>query len=173
MLMFVALLLNATYLQYVRADELNQRADNRRVRDAEFSRERGAILVRGRSVAKSVASDDQFEFQRQYPQPYKYAPITGFFSYIYGFSGIEATQNEVLSGSDPRLFVNRVVDTLSQKAPKGGSVTLTVDPAAQDAAYAGIQQLGADSEAAVVALEPSTGKVLAMVSNPTYDPNRL
>ena len=173
MIMFVALLLNATYLQYVRADDLNQRADNRRVRDAEFSRERGGILVRGRSVAKSVPSNDQFEFQRQYPQPYKYAPITGFFSYIYGFSGVEATQNEVLSGSDPRLFVNRVVDTLSQEQPKGGSVTLTVDPAAQDAAYAAVQELGADTEAAVVALEPSTGKVLAMVSNPTYDPNRL
>lgn len=173
MLMFLALLLNATYLQYVRADDLNERADNRRVRDAEFSRERGGILVRGRSVAKSVASDDQFDFQRQYPQPFKYAPITGFFSYIFGFSGMEASQNEVLSGSDPRLFVNRVVDTLSQEQPKGGSVTLTVDPAAQDAAYATIQQLGSGAEAAAVALEPSTGKVLAMVSNPSYDPNRL
>ena len=79
----------------------------------------------------------------------------------------------MLSGSDPRLFVNRVVDTLSNTQPKGGSVTLTLDPAAQDAAFAGIQALGSDSKAAVVALEPSTGKVLAMVSNPTYDPNRL
>jgi peptidoglycan glycosyltransferase len=79
----------------------------------------------------------------------------------------------VLSGSDPRLFVNRVVDTLSNAQPEGGSVTLTIDPAAQEAAYQGVQALGSDAKAAVVALEPSTGKVLAMVSNPTYDPNKL
>lgn len=172
-LMFLALLLNATYLQFVQADDLNQRDDNRRVRDAEFSRQRGAILVRGQAVAESVPSNDQFEFQRRYPRPFQYAPITGFFAYIYGSSGVEATQNEVLSGSDPRLFVNRVVDTLSQEQPKGGSVTLTVDPRAQEAAFTGIQDLGQGTEAAVVALEPSTGKVLAMASNPAYDPNRI
>ena len=54
--LFLALLLNATYLQYVQAGDLNNRADNRRVRDAEFSRERGAILVRGRAIAESVKS---------------------------------------------------------------------------------------------------------------------
>jgi penicillin-binding protein A len=173
LVLFLALLLNATYLQYVEAGDLNNRADNRRVRDAEFSRERGAILLRGQPVAQSVPSDDQYEFQRRYPQPFKFAHLTGFFAYIYGFSGVEASQNEVLSGSDPRLFVNRVVDTLSNTQPKGGSVTLTLNPRAQDAAFAGLQALGGGAKAAVVALEPSTGKVLAMASNPTYDPNRL
>jgi penicillin-binding protein A len=173
MVLFLALLLNATYLQYVQAGDLNNRADNRRVRDAEFSRERGAILVRGTPLAESVPSDNQFEFQRRYPVPFKYAHVTGFFSYIYGFSGVEASTNEVLSGSDPRLFVNRIVDTLSNTQPKGGAVTLTINPRAQDAAFAGVQALGSDAKAAVVALEPSTGKVLAMASNPTYDPNRL
>ena len=128
MIMFVALLLNATYLQYVQAGDLNNRADNRRVRDAEFSRERGGILVSGRAVAQSKPVDDQWEYQRSYPQPLKYAHTAGFFSYIYGFSGVEASQNEILSGSDPRLFVNRVVDTLSNSQPEGGSVTLTIDP---------------------------------------------
>ena len=54
--------------------------------------------------------------------------------------------------------------------PKGGSVSLTVDPAAQNAAFDGLRALGPGTEGAVVALEPSTGKILAMVSNPTYDP---
>ena len=66
-----------------------------------------------------------------------------------------------------------MVDTLSNSQPEGGSVTLTIDPRVQDAAFQGVQALGADAKAAVVALEPSTGKILGMVSNPTYDPNQL
>ena len=64
MLLFVALLLNATYLQYWQADDLtslSQHPDNKRVRDAEFSRERGAILVRGKAVAESNKSDDALQ----------------------------------------------------------------------------------------------------------------
>ena len=86
---------------------------------------------------------------------------------------MEQSQNEILSGSDPRLFVNRVVDMVGNSQPKGGSVTLTVDPKAQTAAYDGLRALGKNVEGAVVALDPTTGKVLAMVTNPTYDPNRL
>jgi penicillin-binding protein A len=173
MLLFVALLLNTTYLQYIRADELNSRDDNKRVRDAEFSRERGAIVVASKPIAESVPVDDQFEYQRQYRQPFKYSHVTGYYSYIYGRDAIELTQNEILSGSDPRLFVERVVDVLGDEQPEGGDVTLTLDPAAQTAAFDGLRKLGRDTEGAVVAIEPSTGKVLAMVSNPPYDPNVL
>ena len=173
MVLFLALLLNASYVQYFQADELNDRSGNRRVLDAEFSRKRGPILVAGRQVAESVKSDDQFEYQRRYPQPFKYAHSTGYYSYLYGFSAVESTQNQILSGSDPRLFVDRFLDMLSNSQPDGGQVSLTLDPRAQTAAYDGVQQLGSGTEAAVVALEPSTGKILAMVSNPTYDPNVL
>jgi penicillin-binding protein A len=173
MLLFGALLLNATYLQYVDAGSLNSRADNKRVRDAEFSRKRGAIVAGGTSIAESQRVRDRYVYQRVYKQPLRYAQLTGYYSYVYGRSGVESSQNEILSGSDPRLFVNRVVDMLGNTQPKGGSVSLTVDPKAQDAAYDGLQALGRNVQGAVVALQPSTGKVLAMVSNPTYDPNRL
>ncbi|MDX6327046.1 MAG: hypothetical protein QOK15_3400 [Nocardioidaceae bacterium] len=173
LVLFLALLMNATYLQYFAAGDLNNRSDNHRVRDAEFSRKRGAILVAGSQVAESVPSKDQYKYQRRYPQPYKYAHETGFFSYIYGSSAVEASENAILSGSDPRLFVNRVVDMVSNSQPQGGSVSLTLDPKAQAAAFDGIQALGPHTQAAVVALEPSTGRILAMVSNPTYDPNLL
>lgn len=173
LVMFLALLMNATYLQYFDAGNLNSRSDNSRVRDAEFSRKRGPILVAGSQVAESVPSKDQFKYQRTYPQPYKYAHETGFFSYIYGDSGVEQSENQILSGSDPRLFVNRLVDMVSNNQPQGGSVSLTLDPKAQTAAYDGIQALGSHTQAAVVALEPSTGRILAMVSNPSYDPNQL
>lgn len=172
-LLFFALLLNGTYLQYFKAANLNDRADNRRVTDAEFSRQRGAIIVAGDPVAQSVPSKDRFKFQRKYPQPFKYAHLTGWFSYIYGRNAVEQTKNTVLSGSDSRLFVDRVVDMLKDSQPQGGSVTLTIDPAAQDAAYEGIQALGPKVKASVVALEPSTGRILAMVSSPTFDPRLL
>ncbi|HSV40688.1 MAG TPA: penicillin-binding protein 2 [Nocardioidaceae bacterium] len=172
-LLFAALLVNATYLQYFRAENLNERADNRRVTDAEYSRERGAILVRGTAVAESTPSEDRFKFQRVYSKPYMYAHLTGFFSYTYGRNGVEQTENTILSGSDSRLFVNRVIDMIRDSQPKGGSVTLTINPAAQAAAYDGLQDLGPSAKGAVVALDPTTGEILAMVSNPTYNPSLL
>jgi peptidoglycan glycosyltransferase len=176
MFLFLALLVNATYVQYWQADSLTsltKHPDNKRVRDAEFSRERGAILVHGKAVAESNKSDDDYKFQRVYPMGPEYAHLTGFFSRDWGLGGVESTQNSILSGSDSSLFVNRVIDLVDNQAPKGGSVTLTVDPDAQKAAYDGLRALGNNVRGAVVAIEPRTGKILAMVSSPTYNPNRL
>ncbi len=174
LVMFLALLLNSTYLQYIQAGKLNSHNQNKRVREAEFSGERGAILVKGTSVAESVPVDDEFEFQRRYPQPLKYAHLTGYYSYTYGRNAVELTQNDILSGSDPRLFVKRVVDMFGNSQPKGGDVSLTIDPAAQTAAFEGLLDLGGpDVKGSVVALDPTSGAILAMVSSPTYDPNVL
>jgi penicillin-binding protein A len=177
MLMFVALLVNVTFVQYWEADDLTSLSahpDNKRVRDAEFARERGAILVRGKAVAESNKSDDAYKFQRVYPQGPEYAQITGYFSRDWGLGAIESTENSILSGSDSRLFIdNRVIALIGGEDPKGGSVTTTIDPAAQQAAYDGLRDLGDDVRGAVVAIEPRTGKILAMVSSPSYNPNRL
>jgi len=172
LLLFLALMVNATYLQYWKAGKLNDDPRNRRVLVASYSRERGAILVGRTAVAESKESTDEYKFQRTYPRPLEYAPITGWFSY-YSSTGIERTQNDVLSGDDSRLFVTKLVDLVSNNPPQGGNVLLTINPKAQDAAYNGLKALGPDVQGAVVALEPSTGKVLAMVSLPTYDPNKL
>lgn len=172
MLLFLALMLNATWYQFVEADSLNERPENRRVKEAAYSSERGAILVERTPIAESTPVDDEFKFLRRYQNPFLYAPVTGYFS--FGSStGIESSQNQVLSGDDPALFIGNLVDLLSNKAPRGGNVQLTLDPAAQRAAYDGLADLGDGVEGSVVAIRPSTGEILAMVSLPTFDPNNL
>ncbi len=177
LLLFLALMLNATYLQYWQAGALNEDPRNRRVLAEAFSSERGAILVgqsdQGRTpIAESEPSGDQYDFQRKYPEPLKYAHLTGWFSY-FSQTGLEETQNSVLSGEDSRLFVTRLVDLLSNSSSKGGSVQLTIDPQAQTAAFDGLSNLGEGVEGSVVAIEPSSGRILAMASLPTFDPNEL
>lgn len=173
LVLFVALLLNANYVQFVQADSLNDKNGNKRVINEEFSRDRGAILVDGKPVAESVPIKSEYKYQREYPEGSLYAPLTGYFSYIYGRSAIENSYNRVLSGSDDRLFVNRVVDLISNKQPKGGSVELTIDPLAQKVAADGLEALGKGTKGAVAAIDPKTGAVLAMVTQPSYNPNRL
>jgi len=143
------------------------------VATATFARDRGAILVgQHTAIAISQKTGDQYKYQRVYSKPYMYAPITGW--YTFGNeTGLEQSQNSFLSGEDDRLFVNRLVDLVNGTSTKGGNVLLTINPAAQKAAFDGLSALGAGVEGAAVAIEPSTGKILAMVSLPSYDPNQL
>lgn len=173
LILFVALMLNVTYVQFFKASWYNNRADNRRVTEEAYSQQRGDILVGKRAIATSKPSDDTFEWQRTYPGGKKYAPITGFMSFSYGQTGIERSQDSVLSGKDNKLFTNRLVDLVTNSEPAGGNVELTIDPKVQDAAYEGLTALGEDVQAAAVAIEPNSGRILAMASTPTYNPDRV
>lgn len=168
-ILMLALMANSTYLQAFRADELNGRNDNRRVRDAQFSVNRGPILIGSTPIAQSKPSKDRFEYQRSYQLGPEYAPVTGYYSYLYGRSGIELNQNSQLNGSDPSLAFRRVVDVITNRRQQGASVGLTLNAKAQLAAYRGL----AGKKGAVVAIEPKTGKILALVSRPSYNPNEL
>ncbi|MBD0292653.1 MAG: penicillin-binding protein 2 [Jiangellaceae bacterium] len=169
MVLVAALLVNVTYVQAFQAEELNQRSDNRRVLLDEYARERGPILVGDTPVAQSVRTDDEFAYLRQYPSAAIYAPATGYYTIIFGRSAVERAENEILAGTDDRLFARRLVDLVTNRERKGGGIRLTLDPAAQQAAF---EALG-DNKGAVVALDPRTGAILAMVSKPSFDPNPL
>ncbi|HSK54433.1 MAG TPA: penicillin-binding protein 2 [Jiangellales bacterium] len=169
MLLFFALLANVTYVQAFQADELNGRQDNRRVVLDEYSRERGPILVAETPVARSVSTEDEFEYLRQYPEGPLYAHATGYYSFLFGRAAMERAENDVLAGTDDRLFVRRLVDLVTGREARGGSVKLTLDPSAQRAAYDGL----GSQKGAVVAIDTTTGALLAMASTPTYDPNPL
>jgi peptidoglycan glycosyltransferase len=168
-ILMLALMANSTYLQAFRASEINGRNDNNRVRDSQFSVNRGPILIGSTPVAQSKPSNDRFKYQRTYPSGPVYAPVTGFYSYRYGRAGIELTMNSELNGSDPSMAFRRIIDVISNRPQQGGSVTLTLNAAAQQAAYKGL----GSKTGAVVAIEPKTGKILAMATTPSYDPNRL
>jgi penicillin-binding protein A len=166
-LMLVALLGMGTYNQAVRAEALREDPRNARVLIAEYERERGPILIDGQPIASSVPTDDQLKYLRQYADGPLWAPATGFYSFIFGATGIERTENGILAGTDDRLFVNRVFNLLTGEQARGGSVELTLNSAAQQAATEGL----AGKKGAVIALDATTGAVLAMASTPSYDPN--
>jgi peptidoglycan glycosyltransferase len=170
LVLFTLLIINVNYLQVVRADKLRNDRANTRVLAEEFDRERGSIIVGGNAIATSTPSDGQLHYLRQYPQGPLYAGITGYYSpLVFGNWGLEGAENDVLSGSDPRLAFRRLTDLFTGRDPAGGDVVLTLDRATQEAAMAGLDGV----TGAVVALDPSTGKILALASTPTYDPNQL
>lgn len=175
LILFLLMLININYIQAFRSSSINDetRLRNARARDAECARERGPILVDGDTVAESVPINDELEFQRKYREAKLYAAVTGFYSCIFGSSAIELSANSVLSGSDESLFVNRMIDLLFNKPPKGASVLLTINPEAQRAAFEGLDDLPGDAKGAVVALDPRTGAILAMTSTPSYNPSLL
>ncbi|TFV63572.1 UNVERIFIED_ORG: penicillin-binding protein 2 [Bacillus sp. AZ43] len=169
LVLFTLLIVNVNVIQVVRADGLRNNSSNTRMLAAEYDRERGAIVVAGNAVAESVPTDGRLKYLRQYPQGELYAAVTGYHSLIYNNSGIERAENDVLSGNDGRLALRRLADLFTGRDPAGGDVVLTLDPAVQETAMAGLQGV----TGAVVALDPSTGAILGMASTPSYDPTRL
>ncbi|MET8984738.1 peptidoglycan D,D-transpeptidase FtsI family protein [Nonomuraea wenchangensis] len=169
--MFALLMINVNFLQAVRAEEL--RADARNVRNfyERYSIERGRIIAGGKVIAQSVETDSKrFRFIRQYPDAKLYAHVTGFFS-PESASAIEASENKLLDGSSADLLLRRSIDLFTGEPTKGANVEVTINPKAQKAAYDALRQSG--KRGAVIAIEPKTGAILAMVSLPTYDPTEL
>jgi len=167
--MFVALMVASTLIQGVFADELRQDPRNVRTTLQGYDVRRGSILVAGEPIAESVPSGDMYQYKRVYPQGPLYSSVTGYFTLNAGRTGIESAMNDELSGTSGSQFFDTLNRIITGQSPQGDSVQLTIDPKVQQAAW---DALG-DYRGAIVAIEPSTGRVLAMVSKPTFDPNSL
>jgi len=173
--MFVLLLVNINYVQAFKASKLAAEPGNIRVFDQQFSYQRGAIIAAGDGTDLKIAESRLIKgtdtYRRYYPQGNVYAPVTGYDT-IYSKSGIEAADNDLLAGTSPQLAVHNLTSLLTGKQKQGATVELTVSPAAQSAAYGALASDGGHA-AAVVAIQPSTGAILALASYPSFDPNEL
>jgi len=168
-LLLVALLVNITIIQVGQAREYRDRPGNQRLLLAEYEVERGPIFVGNDAVARSQETKGALRFLRTYSNGPLYAPVSGFYSLIYGATGLERAENRILTGRSALFAVDRVEQLFAGRQPTGGAVTTTVNARAQRAAFRGLRgQVGA-----VVALEPGTGRILASVQSPSFDPNIL
>jgi penicillin-binding protein A len=168
LLLMLSLLIADNLIQLVQADSLRNRPQNSRQREMDLARPRGPIVVGGTVIAESTPVDDVYKYQRKYPLGALYAPVTGYFS-IVSSTQVENAENGILSGQDSRLFIRRLSDYFTGRQPKGGTVELTLDPKTQ---FAAASALG-NRKGAVVALDPKTGAILALVTSPSFDPNLL
>lgn len=165
---FIALALNLTYLQVWASEGIVSHPSNTRGIAKELSIERGQIVTRD-GVVVAASKKNGESYQRFYPEKNLYAPLTGYYSLRYGRSSLERVYNEELLGKKELSSFDDYMQSLLAGKTQGHSLILTIDSRLQKAAA---RALG-DQKGAVVALNPKTGEVLAMVSNPSYDPNSL
>jgi peptidoglycan glycosyltransferase len=168
--LFGLLFANLNYVQYYKGGEYRNNPTNKRVQLQEYEHQRGWIVVEGgTAVAESQETDGRLKFLRTYPAAKLYPHVVGYKSPTYGSGGIEQTEDSVLAGDDDRLFVRRVSDMITRRKPRGGNVVLTLNKQVQKVAFDTLD----NRKGAIVALDPKTGKIMALVSGPTYDPSPL
>jgi peptidoglycan glycosyltransferase len=167
--LFGALFVNLNVISLVIADDLANHPANRRLILREYSIERGLIVAGEDAIARSVETDGQFRFQRVYPEGPLYAHLTGYYSLVLQRSGLEAALNEDLTGRSTEVVAQNLGELLAGRERPGNTVRLTVRPQIQEAARSAL----GDNVGAVVAIDPTSGAVLASFANPTFDPNPL
>jgi peptidoglycan glycosyltransferase len=164
----LVLVAQLTYLQIVDADNLENDPRNVRAALRDANRPRGPIVTAdGVVLARSIEVDDgtEFKFQREYPEGGLFSQVVGYQSFVFGNTGVEKTYNDELVGRDAELQLESLPDLLSGEEATG-TVVLSLRADVQRAAADALE----GQRGSVVAINPSTGEILAMYSNPTYDP---
>ncbi|MFF5345192.1 peptidoglycan D,D-transpeptidase FtsI family protein [Streptomyces althioticus] len=168
LLLVFALLVRATWVQFYEGRALADDNDNRRNAIETYAEPLGNIVVAGEHITGSARTKgSDLAYKRTYTDGPLYAAVTGYASQAYAPTQLEGIYADVLNGTDPRL--KTVADTVTNGRAAPGNVVTTIDPAVQKAAY---EALG-DKKGAAVAIDPETGRILAAVSTPSYDPTAL
>jgi penicillin-binding protein A len=176
--MFALLMININFVQAFQSGSLAADPANVRIFNQQFTIQRGAIIADGDGtdvkIAESVKNKNSDTYHRVYPFGREYSAVTGYDT-IFGKSGIEQAENRYLTGPTTTLGLHSLVGLLSGNQA-GSNVILTISPKAQLAAYQALQAMAltdGGKPAAVVAMNPSTGQILAMASYPSFNPNVL
>lgn len=168
LLLVLALLVRATWVQYYDGQALADDKQNRRNAIQTYADPLGNIIVAGDSITGSARTKGgDLAYKRTYKNGDLYAAVTGYASQAYAPTQLEGIYEDLLNGTDTRL--KNIMDTVTGKRSDPGNVVTTIDPDVQKAAY---QALG-DKKGGAVAIDPKTGKILAAVSTPSYDPSAL
>jgi penicillin-binding protein A len=153
------------------AEALKEKDANRRPLLEQQQIPRGRILAAdGTVIAKSVAKGkgEALRYVRRYPEGALYGHPIGYSFVRYGDSEFEQFHNDELVGEGSEF--SSILDELLGHSQEGNDIVTSIDPEAQRVALADLEAVGFG---AVVAIEPSTGAVKAMVSNAPFDPNRV
>lgn len=169
-LAFIAVFLQLNYVQIFAAERIAGNTANVRALLREYSIKRGDILTSdGKEIATSKKTGGKLQYQREYPGGELYGHISGFYSITYGKMRLEATYDEHLLGDAGVLSMQDIEDRLFGSGEQGEDIVLTINSELQQAA----QQALGNERGAVVAIEPASGAVKAIWSNPSYDPGPL
>ena len=168
LLMFLSLFVAASAMQVVNADSLMNDSRNQRAVHDGYKTQRGAILVNNKPIAESVKTSDAYRYLRKYTGD-QYSAITGYYSLFQGRTGLENILDSSLRGDNSAAFFEQLNALLSGNPVSGASVELTIDEDVQLAAWNALGNM----KGAVVAIEPATGRILALVSKSGYDANLL
>jgi peptidoglycan glycosyltransferase len=176
MILFGLLFANLNWVQVYKSDEYtsNDELNHIRVQAQEYERARGNILVSGVAVAKSRETTDTLKYERIYPFDNIYAHIVGYKPVNLGATDVEKMENQFLAGTADTFLDDRIAEMFTGKRSPGGNVLLTVSKQVQETAFRELSEnhVGAN-RGAVIALDPTTGALLALASTPSFDPNKL
>jgi len=166
---FVALFIQLNNIQLYGQERLENDPLNTRDIIRDFGESRGIIATAdGLVVARSVEVGGQLQREREYPEGDLYGHVTGFFAFDFGADGLEKTYNDELAGRTAEQQFGNFAD-LFKDSDTSGNLTMTVDSRVQTAARDAL----AGRKGSVVALDPRDGSIIALYSNPTYDPNPI
>lgn len=160
-----------SYWSVFEAEALKEKNANKRPLFEQQQIPRGRILTAdGVVIAKSVAKGKGAEkrYVRRYPEGSLYGHPIGYSFMRLGDSEFEQFHNEELVGEDSEF--ESIADELLGHEQEGNDIVTNIDAGAQQTAMAALQEVGFG---AVVAIEPGTGAVKVMASNPSFDPNRV
>ena len=166
-ILFFGMIGYMSYFLLVDANKVSNNTYNVRLQDQENSVYRGKILASDGEVLAHTILTDSGEKVRQYTHGPVFAHVIGYST--VGMTGVEKLANQYLLKADNSNILQDLYQEVTGEQYVGCTVVTTLDTSLQETAYS---MLG-DNQGAVVALDPSTGKILAMVSKPDYDPNTI